>query len=252
MNAQSEWWEGFFRGPWGQWQTEGFKQENTQAEAALLVEALGLKAGEKVLDVACGTGRHAVELAARGIEVTGIDFNETALRAARRKATARGVEVDFVRQDMRCLGYREQFDAAYCFWTSFGYFEDESHDFVVARRIAEALKPGGRFLLEGMATETLLPIFEPRRTEWLDAARTRQVQQETHFDCETGRVEEDWTFIENGRRQSCHSSLRLYSYRELCDLLREAGFESFTGYDTQTGQAFGLGASRLSLVASLG
>jgi ubiquinone/menaquinone biosynthesis C-methylase UbiE len=251
MNAQSEWWESFFHGPWGQWQAEGFRQENTKTEAELLVDALGLKPGQSVLDVACGTGRHAIELADGGVEVTGIDFNETALLTARRSAAARGVDVQFLKQDMRCLGYREEFDAAYCFWTSFGYFEDESHDFVVAKRIAEALRPGGRFLLEIIATETILPIFEPHRAEWLDEAHTRQLLHDTRFDCATGRIEEDWTFVENGRRESCHSSLRLYSYRELCELLREAGFESFAGYDTETGEAFDLGSSRLSLVASL-
>lgn len=251
MNATSEWWESFFHGPWGRWQAEGFKQENTEAEADFIVGALGLAPGRQVLDVACGTGRHAVELAGRGIEVTGIDFNGRALAVAREAARERGVEPTFLQRDMRCLRFREQFDAAYCFWTSFGYFEDESHDLVVAKRIAEALRPGGRFLIDIVATETLLPVFEQRLTEQFEHNGPRELVQLPRFDFETGRVEADWTFVEKGRKETWHSSLRVYSYRELCEILREAGFERFEGYDTRTGEPFALGASRLALVASL-
>ncbi len=251
MNATSEWWESFFHGPWGRWQADGFKQENTRAEADFLVETLAIKPGDAVLDVACGTGRHAIDLAARGIEVTGIDFNGRVLAKARERAADLAVEPRFLKQDMRCLRFREQFDAAYCFWTSFGYFEDESHDLVVAKRIAEALRPGGRFLIDIAAVETILPVFQQRLTEQFEHNGLRELVHYPQFDFETGRVEADWTFVEDGREETCHSSLRLYSYRELCDLLREAGFERFTSYDTLTGEPFSLGSSRLSLVASL-
>jgi SAM-dependent methyltransferase len=251
MNATNEWWESFFHGPWGEWQSKGFMQQNTAAEADFLVSALGLTAGEAVLDVACGTGRHAIELAARGIDVTGIDFNGQALELARSRAAARGVAPRFVRQDMRCLRFRDEFDASYCFWTSFGYFEDDSHDFVVAKRIAESLRPGGRFLLDVHATETLMPIFEARRADFLDDAQTHQVVNDVQWDFQAGRIEADWTFIEDGNERRSHSSIRLYSYRELCDLLGEAGFTRFEGFDTFTGEPFALGSKRLALVASL-
>lgn len=251
MNATCEWWEEFFRGPWGQWQAQGFRQDRSGTEVDLLVNALKLKKGEKVLDIACGVGRHAVELAARGFDVTGIDFNKSVIAAARQRVARRRVAAEFLELDMRCLRYRDRFDAAYCFWTSFGYFEDESHDLVVAKRIAEALRPGGRFLLEVDSTETVLPMLKARRREWLDDNETCELLHETQWNFETSRIEEDWTFVENGKSESRHSSLRLYSYRELCDLLREAGFQHFEGFDTLTGEPFSLGSSRLALVASL-
>jgi SAM-dependent methyltransferase len=251
MNATCEWWESFFHGPWGEWQREGYPEERTRTEADLIVSALGLDDGNAVLDVACGIGRHANELAARGIDVTGVDFNASALTVARRAAAARGLTPRFVERDMRCLRFREEFDAAYCFFTSFGYFEDESHDLVVAKRIAEALRPGGRFLIDVMITETILPIFQAHRWDWLDETRQGRLLQDSRWDFERSRVEGDWTFVEDGRIRSSHSSLRVYSYRELCDLLREAGFQKFEGFDTLTGQPFTFGARRLSLVASL-
>jgi SAM-dependent methyltransferase len=251
MNTTGEWWEHFFHGPWGRWQADGAWDGRTKAEADFIVRALDLKAGEKVLDVACGTGRHAIVLADGGIEVTGIDFNASALAVA--AAAARGCRPapEFVRLDMRCLRYREQFDAAYCFWTSFGYFEDERHDLVVAKRIAEALRPGGRFLLDIHVTETALPVFEPQHLHWRDDEKSRELREDKHWDHASGRVEADWTFTERGHSESWHSSIRLYGFFELCQLLREAGFEQFEACDSVTGKPFALGAKRLGLVASL-
>jgi SAM-dependent methyltransferase len=251
MNATCEWWEGFFHGPWGELQAKGYASEKTQTEAECIISTLGLAAGDEVLDVACGIGRHTLELAARSIRMTGIDFNGKALAIAAAAAAERGLDAAFVKSDMRCLRWRERFDAAYCFWTSFGYFEDEAHDLVAAKRIAEALKPDGRFLIDVHTTETLLPMFRQRHWEWLDESHSDRLLQDTHWNFETGRVEGVWTFIENGRSRSCGSSLRLYSYRELCELLREAGFSRFESYDTKTGSPFRLGSQRLSLVASL-
>jgi len=251
MTPKTEWWETFFRGPWGEWQARGFMQQNTSAEVDFIVKALGLKAGDEVLDVACGTGRHAIELAKLGIDVTGVDFNGTILDVAEQRAEEQLVEVLFLKNDMRCLRFREEFDAAYSFWTSFGYFEDESHDYVVLRRIAESLRPGGKFLLELLSAETLLPVFEPDRTMPLDASGTQELRQRTRLDLEAGRSETEWTFVENGRERTARSSLRLYNYRDLCTLLREAGFERIEGFDSMTGQPFGPGARRLALVATI-
>ena len=251
MNATNEWWETFFHGPWGEWQARGFMQDHTEAEADFIVGALGLAPGSMVLDVACGTGRHAIELATRGIDTTGIDFNGDTLLLAEAAAAQRDVTPRFLKSDMRCLRFHEAFDAAYCFWTSFGYFEDESHDLVAAKRVAEALRPGGRFLVDIHTTETILPIFESSNTMPLDEAGDNKLRQERHIDFERGRVEATWTFVEDGQERSSQSSLRLYSYHELCALLREAGFRSFKGYDTLTGEPFRMGARRLGLVASL-
>lgn len=251
MVPKSEWWETFFRGPWGEWQARGFSQKNTRTEADFLVASLGLKAGDKVLDVACGTGRHAIELEARGMEVTGIDFNGAILAVAEERAREQGVEPLFFKADMRCLSFSREFDAAYSFWTSFGYFEDESHDYVVLRRVAESLKPGGKFLLDLHTLETMLPVFQPEHVTPLDESGANELRESVRIDFENGRAEAEWTFVENGRTRSVHSSLRLYSYRELCVLLREAGFDRIEGFDSRTGKPFALGAKRLGLVASL-
>jgi 2-polyprenyl-3-methyl-5-hydroxy-6-metoxy-1,4-benzoquinol methylase len=158
VQARHEWWEDFFGGPWGELQAQGYPEARTHAETDFLVTALALVPGQQVLDLACGNGRHSIEMARRGMTVTGVDFNRNALATASRKAAENGVDVSFVEADMRAVEYEGTFDAAFSFFTSFGYFEDESDDLLVAQRIAAALKPGGRFVLETMSLETLLPV----------------------------------------------------------------------------------------------
>lgn len=70
-------------------------------------------------------------------------------------------------------------------------------------------------------------------------------------DIDRGRVDCEWTFIDDGNARSSKSSIRLYSYRELCELLREAGFTTFEALETVTGKPFKLGSQRLSVVATL-
>lgn len=116
-------------------------------EAAAAWRALGLKPGSRVLDLACGTGRHATLLARRGAFVVGVDKTEAYLREARRNA--RGLSnCLFARGDMRRLPFDGEFDAALNLWTSFGYFAKPSDDLRALKGVRRALKPGGLFLID--------------------------------------------------------------------------------------------------------
>lgn len=117
------------------------------AEAAAVWRTLGLKPGARLLDLACGTGRHAVLLARRGAFVVGVDKTEAYLKEAR--ANARGLSnCLFARGDMRRLPFKGEFDAAINLWTSFGYFAKPSDDLEALKGVARALKPGGLFLID--------------------------------------------------------------------------------------------------------
>jgi SAM-dependent methyltransferase len=110
-----------------------------------LMNRLSLAPGATVLDLGCGTGRHARRLAAHGCRVLGIDLSSASIQAAKRHETH---DLWFRRQDMRLpLGVRA-FDAVFNLFTSFGYFEDPSDDLAVVENIARALKPGGWLVLD--------------------------------------------------------------------------------------------------------
>ncbi len=117
----------------------------TAAEIAWLRRRLPLPAYRRVLDVACGPGRHALPLAAQGYHVTGIDQDAVAISAARRQAPANAV---FRVGDMRDLtALPGPFDAVLCLWQSFGYFAAPTNAAVLGG-LAAGLRPGGRLILD--------------------------------------------------------------------------------------------------------
>jgi SAM-dependent methyltransferase len=242
----AEWWESFFAGRWIDVQL-GWAELLTDEEIGDLERRLRLEPGSDVLDVPTGEGRIGRSLARRGHHVTGVDITETFLEEGRRRAAADGVDMRFVHADMRDLSFENEFDAVVNVWGSFGYFDAEG-DRAVAAAAARALRPGGRFLIETVTLETLLPVF--REQLWSRMGEV-VVLHENHFVHETSRIETEWTLIgPEGDREVRDSSIRVYSYAELTTLLRDAGFVSFDAYDTTSGEPFALGADRLTLVAT--
>jgi len=241
-----EWWQEFFRGLWQQAQLGWWSEDENRAAADKIERALGLSSLAKVLDVPCGDGRISIELAAHGHEVTGVDLNETFLAEAARKAGDRGLSARWEQGDMRGLPFESEFEAALNVWGSFGYFDDGGNERTAAS-VWRALTPGGRFLIELPTAETVFPHFRGRFWFGSDQAL---VLDETRYDFETGRNESDWIVITpDGGRERLHSSIRLYTYHELVELLRKVGFTRFEGFDGKDFAPFQLGA-RLWLVAT--
>ncbi len=251
MNADGPpgWWEGFFEtGPWQEVQLGWSTLEDAGEQAERVIRALSLERGEHVLDVPCGDGRLAIELAERGIRVTGLDLTERFLAAGRERAAARGVEIELRAGDMReALGV-EGLDAAVCFWGSFGYFDDDGNRRQAAA-VSGALRPGGRYLIDTVSLESLAAHFRPRN--WFEADGVTVVM-ETSMNLGDARVETTWTFLRPGEAPVVRrSSIRCYTLHELTDLLRDAGFVAFTALDAEL-EPFELGADRLWLVATKG
>ena len=148
---------------------------------------------------------------------------------------------------MRDLSLESEFEAVLNFGGSFGYFDEEDNARVAASA-CRGLRPGGRFLIDVSTTENILPRFRER--SWF-TTREFVVLTENRFDHETGRIEGDWTIVApDGRRETIHSSLRLYTVQELVRQLRGAGFADIEGFDAANLEPFALGASRLMLVAT--
>lgn len=239
-----EWWETFFSGLWLDVQRV-FRAARTTSEAEFVQRVLKVQSGASILDVPCGEGRLSLELASRGFRVTGVDITKAVLEDARRVATERRLEVAWHRRDMRDLPWQEAFDGAFCFWGSFGFFDDEENKaFLTA--VARTLKPGGRFVIDmPNVAESLLPRFQER--DWWPIGEVI-VLEERRYDHVRSRIEVDWTLVKAGQVETKTSSIRIYTYREICSLLTEVGFTGLDAFSSLTGEAFKLG-QRLYIVA---
>src|SRR5437879_6135958 len=116
-------------------------------QVAQVLALAGVDAGA-ALDLCCGPGRHSVALAKRGLTVTAVDRSAFLLGKARERASAAGVNVEFIEEDMRRFRRPGSFDLICNLFTSFGYFESEGEDLEVLRNIRESLKPGGVFVID--------------------------------------------------------------------------------------------------------
>jgi SAM-dependent methyltransferase len=116
-----------------------------------LIARLRPAVGADVLDLGCGSGRHARRLASHGFRVTGLDLSTESLALARQRARADATSrasLRFVRQDMRQPFGDDAFDHVFSLFTSFGYFEDPSDHLTVVRNMAASLRPGGWLVLD--------------------------------------------------------------------------------------------------------
>ena len=240
-----EWWEDFFKGDWVDIHASFWTDEESTAQADSIERFLTLEPGSSVLDVPCGEGRIARQLAGRGYRVTGVDRSPALLEFAERTAAAAGLDITWEQRDMRDLPWDGTFDAVVCWWGSFGYFEEAGNaSFLEAT--ARVLKPGGRLILDNHVVETVLPVFQVRGWE---KAGNGFTLTENRWDHTTGRIEGTWTLIVDGKQTVKQASIRLYTYAELAGLVKGAGFTNVRGVDPTTEVEFQLGSRRLVLIA---
>lgn len=119
---------------------------------------------ESLLELACGTGRHALELEKLGYRILATDYSEDLLTVARKKAAVANSRVDFRLQDMRSLDLGEElFDGAYCLFDSIGYVRTNAALHQVLQGVRRHLRPEGVFIFEFWHAAAMLRSFEPRR-----------------------------------------------------------------------------------------
>jgi SAM-dependent methyltransferase len=194
--------------------------ERSDSEVAGLVRMLDLDAPMRILDLACGFGRHANRLALRGHLVTGVDYTPGFLTLARQEASDMGVQVDYCQGDMRQIEFCEEFDVALLLFTSFGYFEDEENELVL-QNMARALRPGGRLVIDMPNRDTLLARLRP--VDVIEKGGGLLINRWS-FDVVSGRFHNRRILIRDGVRKDKPFSIRLYNPNELCHLLARAGF----------------------------
>ncbi len=245
--ASAAWWTTMFSGLALDLQRRLNPAQHTLAEADFIEKLLQLPPAAALADVPCGDGRLAIELASRGYQLTAVDLAPELVADAQRVAHERGLPVNASVGDMLQLAWHEQFDAMYCVGNSFAYFDDTGNQRFLGN-VQRALKAGGRFVLQtNLIAESILST--PNSRNWYEFGDV-MLCHASNYDWREGRLNSEYRFLRNGASEDKHASYRVYFFRELMQMLHDAGFCSIADYGSLQGEPFSFGARNLYLVAT--
>jgi SAM-dependent methyltransferase len=222
------------------WYRSGFPPETakmpwadrTLAEVERALAMLGPQGGERVLDLACGIGRHSRELRRRGFEVVGVDISPELLEMAEREAGEESLEISFVQADLRELDFEGEFDLVLSLNDgAVGYFETDEENRRTFEVVARALRPGGGHLMQlpnVLHAERNLP-----QKSWIVGESTLELSDH-HWNAEDRYIEGSTVPIRFGevfeRYEPIPFRQRLYSAEELASIYESVGMRLANTY----------------------
>ncbi|HSK89669.1 MAG TPA: class I SAM-dependent methyltransferase [Euzebyales bacterium] len=244
-----DWYVGFFTELPNEFWRRAASPEAARADVDFVEGRLGLPHGASILDVPCGSGRHALELAARGHRVTGLDISAEAIAHARRAAAGADLDARFVEADMRAVPAGVAFDAAICMGNSFGYLDPAGTRAFVAA-LAGAVRPGGGLVIDcAIAAESVLPGLGGSVAPRIMRAGDITVEATNTYDTSRSVLVSHYRFTRGTETVDATALHHVYTSGHIGDLLTEAGFTDIEHYADPDGTPFEVGADRLLVVA---
>ena len=230
-----KWYEELFRDYGEKYENESFAQ-GTVGECDFIEKEIGRGHGARILDIGCGTGRHAIELAKRGYAVVGIDLSESLLKKAEEKALARGLGIDFQRIDARSLPFASEFDLAIMLCEgAFPLMETDEMNFCILQGAAKALKPGGKLIFTTL--NGLFPLFHSLDEFFAADRKEGNAEYGNHsFDLMTFRDHNTTTVVDDlGNKKELQCDERYYVPSEIAWLLKSLGFAQIDIFGARLG-----------------
>jgi len=229
--ANPEWWKTFFTKWTGDLMFEHFVGGRTKREVDEILRKAKVGRDARVLDLACGRGRHSVEFAARGFQTVGLDYSKSYLAQAKRlRAGLRDPSLlRFIQGDMRNLERlcaAGSFDVVLSLFNSFGYLPARCDDVDVLRQIAGVLKPGGALVLGTISRSGVLhTLGKAGSRNWMEFGRGEFFLENSSYDAKGARLTSNWILVDAGRHRLQRAAFEqnVYSRQELERHLRAAG-----------------------------
>jgi len=191
-------------------------RDNNEAESFMhtLTNYLNIPEGGKILDLACGKGRHAVYLNSIGYDVTGVDLSENSIEFAKQ------FENDTLHFDVHdmCKPYKQQFDAVFNLFTSFGYFDKEEDNLNTIKAIKEDLNEYAFGVIDFMNTEFIIDNLVPKETKTVDGIEFKLKRY-----VDNGYILKDIEFTYEGVDYSYQERVRAFTLEDFKTLFEEAG-----------------------------
>ena len=242
-----QWWERFFSDEYLMTVPPPTAAQISR-QVDFIEQSLGLQKGAMVLDVGCGLGLHSIELARRGHLVVGLDLSLAMITRAAETAQQQGLKINFLHADIREIAFDGAFDAVICMGTTFGFFDDDANRDVL-NRLYQALRPGGRILLD-VVNRDYVVRWQPNLV-WFEGEGC-VCMEESDFNYFNSRLVVKRTVMrEDGQQSNSEYSLRTYSLHELGQLTQALGFRviEVSGQEATRGVFFGNVSTRILMLA---
>lgn len=224
-----------------------YSPQRGKSEISFLIRQLRIKKNARVLDIACGQGRHAIPLARQGMNVTGIDTSASLLRAAKERALQSGVKVSFLKRDMRVYRANSKYDFIFVLGNSFGYFSDKDNMKVLSN-IADSLKTGGWLVLDLPNTPGM--ISHPTDGIWTQRIPNgKLITRMLGLDPKTFQIPMRWSILQNKVETSFDGMLRLYTLPEISYLLNELNLGIKKTYGSFSSEPYNIRTTRCLIMA---
>ena len=233
--TKKQWYETLFENYGEKYDQEDFTQ-GTIGECDFIEQELRYNKSLKILDVGCGTGRHAIELAKRGYQVTGIDLSESQLERARHKASEHGMLIEFLKYDARNLPFNHEFDAAIMLCEgAFPLMETDEMNFDILKSVTKSLRSNGKFIFTTL--NGLFPLYHSVEQFCNDSSNeSNATYKSLSFDLMTFRDYNITTIIDDlGNTKEIAGNERYYVPSEITWLLKSLGYTSIDIYGARLG-----------------
>jgi 2-polyprenyl-3-methyl-5-hydroxy-6-metoxy-1,4-benzoquinol methylase len=221
-----QWYELLFENYGLQYDKENFTH-GTIGECDFIEKEIGFNKNYRILDIGCGTGRHSIELAKRGYNLTGIDLSASLIKRAMEKAEKQNVLVKFSTGDARYLQYGNEFDLAIMICEgAFPLMETDEMNFQILQSASKSLKKNGKFIFTTL--NGLFPLFH--------SVKENAVYDKNRFDLMEFRNYSVTTFVDDsGAEKEIECSERFYVPSEITWLLKSNGFKTIDIYGAKLG-----------------
>lgn len=211
----------------------------------LILNNISLADKAKVLDLACGTGRHSILFAEKGYDVTSVDLSKNLLQIARCSAYEANVKINFIRSDLRQFSICTKFDLVLNLYTSFGYFDNDAENFGIINTAYNQLNRAGYFVLDFL---NCLYVEKNIVSESECSVPGGKIIQ--HRRISGGRIKKKIIIEKDGIKKEFSESVRMYCRDELFNAISCAGFRIQKYFGSYNGKDFDLENSpRIIIIA---
>lgn len=201
----------------------------------LILKTILLRDDAKILDMACGSGRHSIMLSRKGYDITAVDLSSNLISVAKENAAKENLKINFVQSDIRTFNTSQRFDLVLNLFTSFGYFDNDDENFAVLKKAHDYLKNDGYFVLDYFNTNYLmnnLIAYSKEQIGYSEFIQERKIEGK--------RVKKKISIIKGSITKEYEESVRMYDKNELTKVLINIGFDIYKTFGDFLGNDFNI------------